>query len=255
MEVSVQELLEGKSTIIKNKEFFPTKTYVEPFLENMSKYTSDFSVRVDTPSQMSTTGGETDIVYNRVWIQAIMPEDRMVDNHAEVYGLVYGIDVKKPVVKLYRGGLNMACTNLTIFSPEWLNVQELQPDEPINYNPLKQLLEKDDHMRIILNRLKNEHLVREDHKIHLGEWVNFSIVQYDERGFGKIQMASSTPITAYKQLFLDSDHKYYVPEGINPTKFDVYSAFTDIITHDKRDILNTADKTILLGRMLNVSVN
>ena len=137
MEVSVQELLEGKSTIIKNREFFPTKTYVEPFLENMSKYTSDFSVRVDTPSQMSTTGGETDIVYNRVWIQAIMPEDRMVDNHAEVYGLVYGIDVKKPVVKLYRGGLNMACTNLTIFSPEWLNVQELQPDEPINYNPLK----------------------------------------------------------------------------------------------------------------------
>ena len=30
----------------------------------------------------------------------------------EVVGLVYGLDVRKPVVKIYRGGLNRACTNL-----------------------------------------------------------------------------------------------------------------------------------------------
>ena len=39
MEITVQELLQGKPTIIKNKEFFQTRNYVEPFLEKMSKIT------------------------------------------------------------------------------------------------------------------------------------------------------------------------------------------------------------------------
>lgn len=42
MEISVAELLKGKPTIIKNKEFFQTKTYVEPFVEKMSALTTDF---------------------------------------------------------------------------------------------------------------------------------------------------------------------------------------------------------------------
>ena len=87
----------------------------------------------------------------------------------------------------------------------------------------------------------------------MGEWVDFAIRQYDDRGFGKVQMASSVPINAYKDIYVNSDSKYFIPEGINPTKFQIYNAFTELITHDKRDILNVADKTLLLGKMLNVS--
>ena len=39
------------------------------------------------------------------------------------------------------------------------------------------------------------------------------------------------------------------------TKFQIYNSFTELITHDKRDILNVADKTLLLSEMLNVSIN
>ena len=255
MEVTIQDLLEGKSTILKNKEYFPTKTYVEPFLEKMSKYTNEFLVKVKEADQMSVTKDTKDQIYNRVWVQAVLPDEYTIDNHKEVYGLVYGLDARKPVAKLYRGGLNMACTNLTIFSPQWMDVQELQPDAPINYKRLNELAEKENHMRIMLEKMKNKYLNRNDHKIHLGEWVDFSIREFDDRGFGRVQMASSTPIKAYKDLYLDKDSKYYIPEEEDPTVFNIYNAFTELITHDKRDILNVADKTLLLGRMLGVEKN
>lgn len=255
MEISAKELLEGKSTIIKNKEYFPTKTYVEPFFEKMSKITDEFIIQVKEADQISVTKDTKDMVYNRVWVQAVLPEKYTIDNHKEVYGLVYGLDARKPVAKIYRGSLNMACLNLCVFSPSWLTVQELQPDAPINYTSLKELAEKENHMRIMLEKMNNEYLSREEHKIQLGNWVDFTIRHYDDRGFGKVQIASSVPISAYKDLYINTDSKYYVPEGIDPTKFQIYNAFTELITHDKRDILNVADKTLLLSEMLNVSIN
>ena len=43
-------------------------------------------VQAITPDQMSVTKDNKDIVYNRVWIQAVMPESYLVDNHDDGYG-------------------------------------------------------------------------------------------------------------------------------------------------------------------------
>ena len=251
MEIGTAELLKGKSTIIKNKEFYPTKYYVEPFLEKMSKFTDDFRIQVKLPDQMTLNKDNTDITYNRVWIQAVLPEKYCIDSHDEVYGFLYGIDVKKPVVKLYRGYLNRACTNLSVFNPSWMNVQELIPGEPININPLTQLMESQNEFEITLNKLKDETISRDDRKMYLGNWVDHALRENEDYGFGKVKIATSTPIDAYKKLFIDSDSQYYIPEGIDPTLFDVYNSFTQIITDDKKDILNKFEKTIIVGKLLN----
>ena len=251
MEIGTAELLKGKSTIIKNKEFYPTKYYVEPFLEKMSKFTDDFRIQVKLPDQMTLNKDNTDITYNRVWIQAVLPEKYCIDSHDEVYGFLYGIDVKKPVVKLYRGYLNRACTNLSVFNPSWMNVQELLPGEPININPLTQLMESQNEFEITLNKLKDETISRNDRKMYLGNWVDHALRENEDYGFGKVKIATSTPIDAYKKLFIDSDSQYYIPEGIDPTLFDVYNSFTQIITDDKKDILNKFEKTIIVGKLLN----
>ena len=39
MEIDLNLLLKGKATKIKDREYFSTKQYIEPFLERMSKYT------------------------------------------------------------------------------------------------------------------------------------------------------------------------------------------------------------------------
>lgn len=252
MEITIEELLKGKSTVIKNKEFFPTKNYVEPFLEKMSAFTTDFKVRVKTPDQMTISKDLTDITFNRVWIQAIMPPKYLIDNHDEVIGFLYGIDVRKPVVKIYRGHLNRACTNLSVFNPGWLSVQDLNPGDPINFKPIKTLLEEENNFRLKLDILKSTYIARSQRTQYLGEWVDHSLRESQDYGFGKVKIATSTPIDAYKKLFIDSDSNYFIPEGIDPSLFDVHEAFTQIITDDKRDIMNKFEKTMIINKLLKV---
>lgn len=252
MDITIEEVLRGKPCLIKNKEFLPTKHYVEPFLNKMSSITNEFIVKVKLPDQMTLTPTSTDITYNRVWIQAVLPEKYTIDSHDEVIGMVYGIDVKTPVVKLYRGHLNRACTNLTVFEPQWLNTQELIPGDPINFNPLKELLEKENTFKIMLEKLKNQYISREERKQQLGNWVDFCIREYVNLGSGKVKLAVSTPIDAYKQLFVDTDSIYYIPEGIDPDLYQVYNSFTQVLTDDSKDLLNKMEKTLLVGKLLNI---
>lgn len=253
MELTIPELLQGKPTIIKNKEFFQTKTYVEPFLEKMSKLTDDFRVQVKIPDQMTMGNGVTDTTFNRVWIQAVLPEDHCIDDHDEVIGFLYGIDVKKPVVKIYRGYLNRACTNLCVFNPTWMEVQEMIPGDPINYGAVQNLLKQDNDFAVRLKKMKETTIDRNMRKNYLGEWVDYSLRETQDYGFGKVKIAVSTPIDAYKSLFIDQDSQYYIPEGIDPTLFDVHNSFTQIITNDSKDIMNKFEKTMIINSILGLN--
>ena len=55
MEISINELLSGKATRIKDKEYYTTEAYVTPFLERMSKVTDDFIINVKPADQVSLT--------------------------------------------------------------------------------------------------------------------------------------------------------------------------------------------------------
>lgn len=66
MEITIEKLFEGKSTVIKDNEYLTTKEYVSPFVELMKKFTTDFSIQVQLPSQLTITDSEKDITYNRV---------------------------------------------------------------------------------------------------------------------------------------------------------------------------------------------
>lgn len=250
--VTINDLYKGKETIIKNKEFFATKMYVEPFIDRMSKYTKDFRIQAVIPEQITKTKDTGDVTYNRVLIQAVLPEENNIENHEEVIGFLYGIDVKKPVVKIYRGHLNSACTNLCVFNPEWLNIQELIPGDPINFNPIEELLSKPNSFKVNIEKLKRTFLDRNERKRLLGEWVDYSLRGSEDYGFGKVKITQTTPIDAYKSLFIDQESEYYVPEGYDPTLFDVYNAFTQIITDDKKDIMNKFEKTMIVNKLLNI---
>lgn len=251
-DITIQELFKGKSTIIKGKEFNPTQNYVEPFIDKMSKFTDDFRIQVKYPDQMTTNKDNPDVTFNRVVIQAVLPEKYCIDSHDEVVGFLYGLDVKRPIVKLYRGYLNKVCTNLCVFDPEWLNVQELVPGDPINYKLVTSLMEKTSDFPVKLKKLKNTFIDRDERKNYLGEWVDLSLREQEDHGFGKVKIASSTPINAYKSLFINQDSNYFIPEGISPSLFDVYNAFTQVVTDDKRDIMNKFEKTMLINRLLGI---
>ena len=49
MQISIDQLMNGKATRIGKRAYLPTAAYVEPFIERMSKFTKDFIVEVELP--------------------------------------------------------------------------------------------------------------------------------------------------------------------------------------------------------------
>lgn len=256
MEVTLNQLLEGKATRIKNKDYAPTRSYVEPFLERMSKITNDFRVQVKLPDQVTCTSGEgerhDDITYNRVLIQAVLPNK--FDNHQEVIGMVYGLDVRKPLIKIYRGAINCACTNLCIFDPSFLNVQFIEQGKGISYKPVEYLMERESDMQLMLETLHNTEWNGSVQNIesNLGRWIRSALLSEYENGYGKIKLGTDIVIKAYSSMFVDQESPYYIGEGNNVDMFTVYNAFTELISNDNgKDIMNKCEKTILLRQILN----
>lgn len=259
MDIQLEQLLKGKQTRIKDKEYFETEAYVNPFLERMSKITSDFKVKVELPDQVTLTKeGDVnleDITYNRVWVQAVLPEQYDVDNHQDVIGMVYGLDTRKPIVKFYRGGLNRACTNLCVFNPDYLDVQELQPESAIDYRPLDSLINKANEIKVFLEKLHGITFPRDNQFINeqLGMWVRNCLNIPYHNGINNVKLATSTAIDAYKLLFEKDSSEYYVPVTSNTDMFNVYNAFTELISNDKdKDIMNKCEKTLLLKNILGI---
>ena len=157
MELDINELLAGKPTRIKNKEYFQTAAYVEPFLERLQRFTSEFRINAVTPSQITYSGDGTlsteDITYNRVTVEAILPDTLKVndDEHKEVIGMVYGLDVRKPVVKFFHARERCVCTNMCVFSPSLLACQDLEPETAIDFRALDRIIEQtDDLLQLML---------------------------------------------------------------------------------------------------------
>lgn len=255
MELTTEQLFKGKATRIKEKEYFTTEAYVTPFMERVSKLTNNFIINAKPADQISLTKeGEVnfdDVIYNRVWIQGVLPEEYAWDNHKRVISMIYALDTRKPLVKFYVGALNMACLNLCVFNPEMLNVAELEPESAINYSFLRNALSLTDETASMLKQLSNMEFKRDVIFDDLGHWVDNCINAKINTGFGTVKLAESAPIDVYKDLFYDEKSKYYTTDD-RVDGFTVYNAFTDLITQDKKDLVNKFEKTLLIKDILNL---
>lgn len=168
--------------------------------------------------------------------------------------MVYGLDTRKPVAKIYRGALNMACLNLCVFNPSFINVQEIEPKKPINFKCIQPLMEQTSDIKTWLDKLSetevpyNEDLINEN----LGSWIRKTLLSSYDTGYGKVKLATSTAIDAYKLLYEKGDSPYFVKQGQSTTMFNIYNAWTQIITDDSKDIMNKVEKTLLIKDIIQL---
>jgi len=252
MEITIQELLGGQATLIKQKEYLSAREYAEPFIDKMSKFTEDFRIQVKLADQLSVKD-DKHIVYNRVWIQAVLPEEQCIENHDEVISLLYGLDIRKPVAKLYRGYLNRACTNLCVFNPQWLELQEMQPEQALDYTSIIDLMQQANDFKKRIEYMKTNFIPNDSIKDNLGKWVDFSLTQTHHNGVHATKLSPTMCVDAYKSVYLDPKSDYFVDSNVEESSlFNVYNAFTQVITDDSRDIMNKFEKTLLINNLLGV---
>ena len=255
MEITLEEAIEnGKAFSIKNKNYFETRAYIEPFVERMSNYTSDFRVQVKLPDTMTKTDNILDQGFVRVWVQALLPpDDSVFDNHIETMNLLYALDTRKPLCKIFRANENQACLNMCTFNPHAIQIQELEDSTPINYRFVKEVMEMADNTKKILTQLKNTTFDRDDIFDTLGHWVDNTISAKLDNGFGKVKIPESTPIEVYKSLFLNESSDYYCPEDEEISMFKIYNAWTYPISNDKgKDLVNKFEKINLVSNILGI---
>ena len=261
MEIKLNELLAGRATRIKNKEYFPTSAYVEPFLERVQRITKEVRIQVQLPKQITyTASGDInteDITYNRVLIEAILPDQYKFndDVHKDVLGMVYGIDVRKPVVKFFKGKERSACTNLCVFSPQMLSCQDLEPETAVDFKPLERIIEQTDDTAVWLKKLIETEFDCSEHNVNesLGRWIRNCINYSFNNHYQPVKIACSTPIDAYKALFEKEDNDYYVGLDNNVNMYQVYNAFTQVLTDGmQKDPFNIFEKTLLLKDILDI---
>lgn len=257
-EFTLPEVLEGKATRIKNKDYFKTSDYLNPFLDRMSKYTNNFTVKVKCPDQITLTDDGNivtdDLTFNRVNIEAILPNEYAYEGHTQVVGMVYGLDVRKPICKFYSGAERSACTNLCVFSPSGLDIQEIEPETAINYRVIETLLNRTETVSKTLRMLSNTNFEASDLNINenLGRWIRNAMSMEYSSGYGKVKIKTATVIDAYKDLFVNEDSEYWTGDS-DCSMYNVYNAFTQQITNDwDKDCFTRFEKTLLVGRILGI---
>lgn len=257
-EFTLPEVLEGKATRIKNKDYFKTSDYLNPFLDRMSKYTNNFTVKVKCPDQITLSDDGNivtdDLTFNRVNIEAILPNEYAYDGHTQVVGMVYGLDVRKPICKFYSGAERSACTNLCVFSPSGLDIQEIEPETAINYRVIETLLNRTETVSKTLRMLSNTNFEASDLNINenLGRWIRNAMTMEYSSGYGKVKIKTATVIDAYKDLFVNEDSEYWTGDS-DCSMYNVYNAFTQQITNDwDKDCFTRFEKTLLVGRILGI---
>ena len=260
-EIQLNELLAGRATRIKNRDYFQTAAYVEPFLDRVQKISKEIRVQVQLPTQITyTANGDInteDITYNRVLIEAILPDEYKFndDPHRAVLGMVYGIDVRKPVVKFFKGQERMSCTNLCVFSPQLLSCQDLEPETQIDFKPLERIIEQTDDTATWLKKLIEMEFDCSEHNINesLGRWIRNCINYSFNNHYQPVKIACSTPIDAYKSLFEKEEDNYYVGLNGDTSMYQIYNAFTQVLTDGmKKDPFNIFEKTLLIKDILDI---
>lgn len=256
IELKLEDIYRGKATMIKDNKYFSTQQYIEPFIDRVDKMCQgNFIIKAQPANQISLTPqgdmNMEDIVFNRVWVQGVLPGEYAYENHKQSINMLYALDTRKPLVKLFKSAINSACLNLCVFSHEYLSVQELNPEAAIDYTFIEQVMSMVDDTRIRLEALAKQEFTLEQLKDNLGYWIDKSIRYKYVTTFGTIKLPETLAIDAYKSLVMDTKSPYYATEGITDG-FMVYNAFTDLICNDKgKDIINKYEKVKLVSDILN----
>lgn len=248
----LSNVLKGKTTLIKNNQYLSAKDYIQPFIDRMQPFNPTYVCQVKTPEQLSITEGNVDTVYNRVHIQAILPESYYLENDCrKVVGMVYGIDVKIPIAKFYIADLT-STGNLISFNPNAILLQKLESSTPIDYTGIKSLLEITDNNSVMIQQLKNVYIDRDRLIKFLGEWVDLTLDSAIINDGGKVKLATSLPVDVYKSILKDKDSDFYVSETKPISVYDIYQTFLSKIKEDDKDIINKFEKTLLVNKILKL---
>ena len=240
--MEVNELLSSKLYVKPQSgiTFKSPSEYLQPFLDLIAPFTSD--IRVSTGAEVTNANPDEqnseNTAFGRVVLEAKLPEKFTNLDHDTVIGIMYALDVQKPVLKAYTGQLARACTNLSIFNAAHIFEASLLGGYETVYEALQRYTNSvepgiEDWMKKVKHLLSIEYTEKQvDEK--LGYMLRKSLRANFTTGVISTAKSLHNPGSAYA-----------IKEG-KTSAWNVLSAATQYIT-DKTDIIAKPDVTLFAG--------
>ena len=240
--MNLKELFDSKRFIKNGVQFGTPSEYLNPFVDIVNAKFPDISIRVSDRVENAEDSGEVNVSFARGLIEMKGLE---IEGVRQIIGMVYALDVQKPIYKIYAGTEVSACLNLQVFRPDELFTGFILDDMQKGYNFARQVTQNyekifEEYMTI-QKALQNNVVKTED---MLGKLLNFAI---DNRYVG------ITTVTNAAIALKDSKSSYYAPEG-ECSMYNIFNACTEHLSH-KSDISDKASKTVLLSKFKDFNIN
>lgn len=167
----------------------------------------------------------------------------------EVINFVYGLDIKKPIYKVFRSYLIE--DKHFIFDRNWITINELDPEKELKYS-ISTLMSMTNNVVSVIDKMKKT-FIDDDKKYSIvGELIEKTMLfEYNTIG-GKVKLSPNMIIKSYESIYVDATSKYY-KSNQECSIYDLYCTLADQITDgSKKDLMNVFEKTILIGDLFNL---
>jgi len=249
-ELTLQEVLESKIYVkdTSGMVFKSPSDYISPFIDTVSKLTTDFQVTAVDGSINQNDEGDYNRAFSRVLVEAKLPADFTYQGETDrdtldsKIGFIYALDLQKPVVKVFAGKDVRACTNLTIFNADHLYSQELTGNVAGVYKKAQGYI---DSFQADLEEFLST--------MNILTSKSYSGRDLDELNGKMIRQALRTPKLGTTPI-LQGIKELYEPKSVYSLKdkattgWNYYNAITEQLK--KADITDRALKTIILSSLI-----
>jgi len=249
--MTLESLYTGLGCSIKNKTYFETKKYVEPFINKFQKEDININCVAKSSLQLPIINNNTTDIFNKVCITCINKNSEFEINKIPFYRFVtfaYGLDIKCPSYKFYSG----VTTNDTMFVfGNTLNSGKIESETAFDYTLCDKTIQQanSDNCQKMLEQIFRLSVAQTQLTDQLGLWIKKSLLLSLITEGNKIKLTKTLPIDVYEKLN-DVDSPYYV-QGNEIPLFNILSQFSDLINTDK-DIINRYEKLQLVNSVLGL---
>lgn len=228
-----------------NVKFGSPNEYLSPFMDILPADKVDYHVEIADPVTNAEESGQLNTAYPRVHLQAEF-HNGVPKGLKSVMGILYALDIQKPVIKVYTGFNVSVCMNLTIFNPSEVYQQEILS---ANYSEVftkakayidakaKQIKE----YNAMIKRLQETELTEESLNETIGRLLRGG--QVTRLGSTAVVQAAKMMTVPHSSYFIYRDNKF------SCSLWNVYNAVTDILTHNS-EFVDRANKIAILSKIL-----
>jgi predicted RNA-binding protein len=241
--ITIEELMESKRYVHESSAImFPSpKEYISPFNEIFTDAKS-FNIKHSSSVINAEESGNRNIAYPRVMIEADYGEQ--IEGFKTIFGMVYSLEISKPIIKVYSGFNVMSCINLNIFNADKISQEDILGNYKKVYGNLTKFkMEKEEEIeefKTIHNRLLTTNYTEPE----LNEKLGFLLRRANSTKIG------TTAVTLAAKLLNDPTSQYYVnrKDEFQCTAYNLYNAVTHHISN-KGEFLEKPNKTVQLSQI------